>query len=105
MCQSLAGAALSSCITANQFAYHIRTFSTTFSSLRGDMTNQLNSSILKRIDIREKSYLQLRFEVLNVMNHASFAFPHVAPTNSAFGLITGQSNQPRSIQVGARLVF
>jgi hypothetical protein len=29
----------------------------------------------------------------------------VAPTNSAFGLITTQSNQPRSIQVGARMVF
>ena len=105
LCQGLAGSALSSCITANQFAYHIRTFSTTFSSLRGDMTNQLNSSILKRFDIREKTYLQLRFEVFNVMNHASFSFPNVAPTNSAFGLITTQSNQSRSVQVGARLVY
>ena len=105
VCQSLAGSALASCITANQFAYHVRTYSTTFSSLRGDMTNQLNSSMLKRFDIREKTYLQLRFEVFNVLNHASFAFPNVAPTNSAFGLITGQSNQPRSVQVGARLVF
>jgi hypothetical protein len=105
VCQSMTGSALASCITANQFAYHIRTFSTTFSSLRGDMTNQLNSSMLKRFDIREKMYLQLRFEVFNVMNHASFSFPNVAPTNSAFGLITGQSNQPRSIQVGARFVY
>jgi hypothetical protein len=105
VCQALAGSALASCITANQFSYHVRTFSTTFSSLRGDMTNQVNSSMLKRFDIRERMYLQLRFEVFNVFNHASFAFPNVAPTNSAFGLITGQSNQPRSIQVGARFVF
>jgi hypothetical protein len=105
LCQGLAGSALQSCITANQFAYHIRTFSTTFSSLRGDMTNQLNSSMLKRFDLREKTYLQLRFEVFNVANHASFSFPNVAPTNSAFGLITTQSNQPRSVQVGARMVF
>ncbi len=49
VCQGLAGSALASCITANQFAYHVRTFSTTFSSLRGDMTNQVNSSILKTL--------------------------------------------------------
>jgi hypothetical protein len=105
ICQSLAGSALASCITANQFSYHVRTYSTTFSSLRGDMTNQVNASILKRFELREKMYLQLRFEVFNVLNHPSFAFPNVAPTNSAFGLITAQSNQPRSIQAGARFVF
>jgi hypothetical protein len=92
-------------LTADQFAYHVRTFSTTFSSLRGDATNQLNASMLKRLQIREATYLQLRFECFNVFNHASFAFPNLAPTNSAFGLITAQSNQPRSVQVGARLVF
>lgn len=104
-CQGSTGSALASCISANQFAYHIRTFSTTFSSVRGDITNQLNASILKRFNIREKTYLQVRFEVFNVLNHPSFGFPNVAPTNSAFGLITTQSNQPRSVQAGARLVF
>jgi hypothetical protein len=29
----------------------------------------------------------------------------VAETNSAFGLITAQSNQSRSIQAGAKFVF
>ena len=93
--------------SADQFAYHIRTFSTTFSSLRGDMTNELNASILKRFDIRDdsKTYFQLRFECFNVMNHAMFAFPNLAPTNSAFGFITAQANRSRSIQIGGRLVF
>jgi hypothetical protein len=39
------------------------------------------------------------------MNHPSFKFPGLAPTNSGFGLITDQSNRSRSIQVGGRLVF
>jgi hypothetical protein len=91
--------------SAEQFAYHIRTFSTTFSSLRGDGTNELNASMLKRFEIREKTYFQLRFEAFNVMNRPTFAFPGLAPTNSAFGLISSQSNRSRSIQFAGRFVF
>src|SRR5207253_5205814 len=93
--------------SAEQFAYHIRTFSTTFSSLRGDGTNEVNASMLKRIDFRDsgKSYFQLRFDTFNTLNHPSFLFPQLAPTNSAFGLITSQSNRSRSIQLTGRLVF
>lgn len=91
--------------SANQFAYHIRTFSTTFSSLRGDPTNEVNASFLKRFQIKEKSYFQLRGEFFNVLNHPTFAFPNLAPTNSAFGLITATSNRSRQVQLGARLVF
>src|SRR3978361_1301194 len=76
--------------TADQFAYHVRTFSTTFSSLRGDGTNELNASILKRFDVAERTYFQLRLECFNSMNRPTFQFPNLAPTNSAFGLISGQ---------------
>jgi len=91
--------------TANQFAYHIRTFSTTFSSLRGDGTNELNASVLKNFNVRERMYFQLRVECFNAMNRPTFAFPNLAPTNSAFGLITSQSNRSRSLQVAGRFVF
>ena len=91
--------------TADQFAYHIRTFSTTFSSLRGDGTNELNASVLKRFDVAERKYFQLRVECFNVANRPTFAFPNLAPTNSAFGLITAQSNRSRSLQLGGRFVF
>ncbi len=91
--------------TANQFAYHIRTLSTTFSSLRGDGTNELNASVLKNFNVREKMYFQLRAECFNAMNRPTFAFPNLAPTNSAFGLITAQSNRSRSIQLAGRFVF
>jgi hypothetical protein len=93
--------------SAGQFAYHIRTFSTTFSSLRGDGMNEMNTSLLKQFALAEdgKCYLQIRGEFFNVMNRPSFAFPNLAPTNSAFGLISAQSNRSRQIQLGARLVF
>jgi Carboxypeptidase regulatory-like domain len=93
--------------TATQFAYHIRTFSTTFSSLRGDGTNELNASMLKKVEFSDsgKRYFQLRFETFNLFNHPSFAFPQLAPTNSAFGLVTAQSNRSRSIQLTGRIVF
>ena len=93
--------------SADQFAYHVRTFSTTFSSLRGDITNEMNASVLKKfaLSAEGRTYFQIRGEVFNVMNHPSFSFPNLAPTNSAFGLITSQSNRSRQVQIGARLVF
>ncbi len=93
--------------SADQFAYHVRTYSTTFSSLRGDLTNEMNASVLKKFALMAdgKTYFQIRGEVFNVMNHPSFSFPNLAPTNSAFGLITSQSNRSRQVQIGARLVF
>lgn len=90
---------------ADQFQYHIRTFSTTFGNLRQDGINNLDVSLLKRFDITEKTYFQLRFEAFNVVNHPTFAAPNTTATNASFGLITAQANLPRQIQLGARFVF
>jgi hypothetical protein len=93
--------------SADQFAYHIRTFSTTFSSLRGDGSNEVNGSVLKKFNIRDdgKQYFQLRGEIFNLLNHPQFAFPNLAPTNSAFGLITGQSNRSRQVQLALKFLW
>ena len=48
----------------------------------------------------------MRFESFNTTNRVTFAAPaQLNPTNSAFGLISGQANSPRKIQAGARLVW
>ena len=91
--------------SAQQFQYHIRTFSTTFPNLRQDGLNNLDTSLLKRINVAEKKYFELRFEMFNPMNHPTFSAPNVTETNSSFGLITAQANRPRQIQMGARFVF
>ena len=91
--------------SADAFQYHIRTFSTTFGNLRSDGINQWDASFLKRFDFGERRYLQLRFEGFNVLNHPTFGPPNLQGTNAQFGLITSQSNRPRTIQIGARIVF
>ncbi len=92
-------------IAAQQLQYHIRTFATTFGNLRQDGINQFDPSLIKNFTPRERTTLQLRFEVFNVFNHATFAAPNTTATNAAFGTITAQSNRPRTIQLGGRFVF
>jgi hypothetical protein len=90
--------------SADQFEYHLRTFPLTLSSIRQDGINNLDSSILKDFPIKGQAYFQLRFETFNTFNHPLFKAPSVDPT-SKFGLITAQSNTPRQIQLGGRIVF
>ncbi len=91
--------------SSQTFAYHIRTFSTTFPNVRQDGINQLDASLLKRFNVSERAYLQLRLEAFNVLNHPTFAAPNTTATNAGFGLITSQANRPRQLQLGARFVF
>jgi hypothetical protein len=91
--------------SSNTFSYHIRTFSTTFPNLRQDGLNEWDPSMLKSFNFTEKAYLQLRFEFFNVLNHPTFTAPNLAATNAAFGTITSVANRPRTVQLGARIVF
>jgi hypothetical protein len=89
-----------------QLGDHIRTFDTMFNNLRRDPTKNLDVSMLKRFSLGERKYLQLRFESFNTTNRVTFSAPsQLNPTNSAFGLISVQANNPRKIQLGARLVW
>jgi hypothetical protein len=91
--------------SADQFQFHIRTFSTTFPNLRSEGINNLDASLLKSFNFTEKAYFQLRFESFNIVNHPTFAAPNTTATSTSFGLITAQANLPRQIQLGARLVW
>ena len=93
--------------STNAFAYHIRTFSTTFPNVRADGINEWDPSLLKRFDLAERAYLQLRFEFFNAVNHPTFGAPNVQWSSgpSSFGVINSQSNRPRTIQLGGRLVW
>ena len=91
--------------SSGQYQFHLRTMQTTFGDLRADGQNNLDMSILKRVQITEGSYFQFRFEAFNILNHVSFGVPNAQVTSSAFGTITTQANRPRQIQLGFRFVF
>ncbi len=45
-------------------------------------------------------------EAFNALNHPVFPAPNTTATGSSLGTISGaQANRPRSIQLGARVVF
>ncbi|HKE27259.1 MAG TPA: hypothetical protein VKB88_33120, partial [Bryobacteraceae bacterium] len=84
---------------------NIRYFDTMFNNLRRDPTKNLDASVLKRIGLGERRYMQLRFEFFNITNRVTFSAPQLSPTNSAFGVISSQANNPRKIQLAARVVW
>jgi len=91
-----------------QYSNHYRVMPQTLSNVRSDGFNNLDASLLKDFHFTEKTYLQLRFESFNTLNHPVFAAPNVSSaTASNFGYITAvtSNSQPRQVQLGARLVF
>lgn len=91
--------------TADQYQYHIRTFSSTFGNVRSDGINEFSGSLQKRFVFAEKRAFQLRVEAFNLMNHPVFAAANNTASSSAFGTITSMANKPRSVQLVARFQF
>jgi hypothetical protein len=89
----------------SQPVYNIRTFKSQFSNLRVDPYNDWDASLLKNFYFTENTYFQFRFETFNTNNRPEFSAPNLTPTSSSFGQITSQANNPRTIQLGGRIVF
>jgi hypothetical protein len=65
----------------------------------------LNAGINKYFPIRERLRLQFRCEVFNPMNHPIFGGPATQFGSATFGAISSQLNQPRSFQLGLKLLW
>jgi hypothetical protein len=80
-----------------------------YGNLRNLSDRSIDSSLIRNVRIREKYNLQLRVDTFNTFNHPTFVGnPNQTPTNVNFGKIlrdSGQSNSPRVVQLGARIVF
>ena len=91
--------------TTKQLSQNVRYFQTRFSGIRGDVTNNWDSSILKNTTLREGMRMQFRFEALNAANHPTFANPSNDPYSSSFGSITSQRGYSRRVQLQIRLQY
>ncbi len=85
--------------------YTFGTMSRTHSVLRNDWTRNLDFSMFKNTQINERFNLQFRAEAFNLTNTPIFSAPNNNVEAAAFGTITGQSNPPRQIQMGLKLLF
>jgi hypothetical protein len=76
------------------------------SSVRNPALSDVDALLQRKIYIKERMYLTLRFEALNALNHVVFGGPDVGVTDTNFGYNAHvQSNNPRIAQVSARFTF
>jgi hypothetical protein len=104
-------------VAGNQLVNNVRTFPLRFSYLRVQPTNNVDFSIIKNTQIKERVRFQFRAEFTNAFNHpwlsaasgASGASGVITnPTNADFGKIANLSNQgnyARRVQLGMKLLF
>jgi hypothetical protein len=92
-----------------QPAFTLRNASLYFGNLRDRWGPDLNISLVKRTRIRESLNLELRADALDAFNHPLFGGdPTISATSPNFGRLirsNGQTNEPRQVQLSARLVF
>lgn len=81
--------------------------SRTMPNLRQDGIHNLDLSLFKNFDIvpEGRLKLQLRGEAFNLLNTPEFGAPNTQFGSKTFGEVTSQSNNPRLIQVAAKVIW
>jgi len=74
-------------------------------SVRGPGNRNIDFSMMKFFPIHERLKLQLRAEAFNLLNHPIFGGPNTTVGSASFGIISGQSNAPRSIQAAIKVLW
>ena len=68
--------------------FQTRAFPFQIDGLRGPGLMYLNLNVTRSFNIGDRSALQARFDVQNVLNYAAFGNPNTDPTNTNFGKVT-----------------
>jgi len=88
--------------------YTLGTAPRTLPSIRSPGVNNASLALFKDVPmgaIREGMRFQIRAESFNAFNHPQFCPPNTGVGGGAFGLISCQSNSPREIQLGLKLLW
>ena len=73
--------------------------------LRAHGVRNFDLSMFKNFAIKQGIAAQFRVEALNAFNRVQFSAPNTSVTSSSFGVITGQANAPRQLQLGVKLLW
>jgi len=73
--------------------------------IRNDGIRNWDLSLFKEFVPAERIRVQFRAEFLNAFNTPRFGGPNTTVTSSSFGVISSQSNAPRQIQFGLKLLW
>ena len=73
--------------------------------VRGPGTRNLDLALSKNFRVRERLTAQFRGEAFNASNTVKFSAPNTSRNSNQFGVISGQANSPRQMQVGLKLLF
>lgn len=66
----------------------------------------MDSSLFRAFRMTERIQLQFRLEAFNTFNTVWFNGPSTTTATSSFGVVTpSQANDPRFVQLGARIMF
>ncbi|WP_263383988.1 TonB-dependent receptor [Granulicella arctica] len=76
-----------------------------YNTVRNPGLNSTDLSLLKEMHPVERLRVQFRTELFNAFNHVQFGSPDTGVTDASFGQITTQSNSPRQLQFGLKLLF
>jgi len=68
--------------------FQTRAFPFQVEGLRGPGLMYVNLNVTRKFNLGERSALQARFDVQNVLNYAAFGNPNTDPTNTNFGKVT-----------------
>ena len=85
--------------------YTFGNLSRNLNDVRTDGVQNFDLSLFKAFKPHEKVTVQFRTEALNAFNTPQFGGPNAGVTSSSFGRVSSQSNSPRQIQFGLKVLW
>ncbi|MEO8127951.1 MAG: carboxypeptidase-like regulatory domain-containing protein [Bryobacteraceae bacterium] len=79
--------------------------SRTYGGVRADWARNLDFSLFKNFSVTERIKVQFRGEAFNLTNTPVFGAPGGSVNGVNFGVVTGQSNPARNLQLALKVLF
>jgi hypothetical protein len=74
-------------------------------SIRDDGIKNVDFSVFKEFPFGESRHVELRGEFFNFFNRPRFADPGLVVGTGSFGVVSGQQNIPRQVQLALKVIF